>query len=85
MFDVFIYTDRDALHWKRKSVLSDEAYSITVEEDRGAYICEGILKTVANSNAYLDMAIKIQRGRLFVQKKRIWTTNNIRRDDRACS
>ena len=41
------------------------------------------LKNVANSNADLDMAQKIQRGSLFVQNKR--TTKKIRRDGRACS
>ena len=42
-------------------------------------------KTVANSNADLGMAKKIQRGKLFEQEKRIWTTKNIRRDGRAWS
>ena len=54
--------------------------SITVEQDYAASICEGVLKTVANSNADLGMA---QRGRLFVQEKKNWVTKNIRRDCRA--
>ena len=58
---------------------------MTVEQDFAACICEGVLKTVTNSNADLDIAHEIQRGRLFVQEKRIWTTKNIRRDGRACS
>ena len=58
--------------------------SITVEQDCAAYICEGVLKTVTNTNADSDMAQKVQRGRLFVQEKRIWTTKNIRRDGQMC-
>ena len=44
-----------------------------------------VIKTVANSNADLDIVQTIQRGRLFVQEKIIWTTKNTRRDGRACS
>ena len=55
-----------------------------MDEDCAAYICEGVLKTVANSNADFDMALRIQRGRLFVQEKKIWMAKNIRRDGRAC-
>ena len=50
-----------------------------------ACICEGVLETVDNSNTDLDMAQRIQRGRLFMQEKRIWITNDIRRDSRVCS
>ena len=49
---------------------------MTVEQDCAACTCEGVLKTIANSNADLEMAQKIQR--LFVQEKSIWTTENIR-------
>ena len=52
---------RDALHWKRKGVLCVSACSITVEQDCVACICEGVLKTVANSNDDLDMEKKFQR------------------------
>ena len=58
--------------------------TITVEQDCAECIYEGVLKTAANSNADLDMAQKIQRGRLSMQEKRIWMTKNIRRDGRAC-
>ena len=58
---------------------------MTVEQDCAACICEGVRKAVANSNADLDMAQKIQRGRLFVQEERIRTIKNIRRDCRTCS
>ena len=56
----------------------------TVEQDCAACICEGVLKTVANSNADLDMAQKIQR-RVSVQEKMIWTTKYIRKDGRVRS
>ena len=59
--------------------------SISVKQDWLSFICEGALKTDTNGNADLDMAQKIQRGRLFVQEKSIWTTINIRRDGGACS
>ena len=64
---------RDALHWRRKCVLCVGVCLITVKQDRVACICEGILKMVAKSNVDLDMLQRIQRGRLFVQEKRIWT------------
>ena len=60
--------------WKRKDVLCVGVCPITVEHDCAACICEGVFKTVVNSNADFDMAEKTQRGRLFVQEKRIWTT-----------
>ena len=85
MFNVSMVTDIDTLHCKRKGVMCVGVWSIIVEQDCAACICEGVLKTVANSNADLDMAQKIQRRRLFVQEKRIWTTKNITRDGRACS
>ena len=69
MFYVFIFTDIDTLHCKRKGVLCVGVCSITVEQDCAACIHEGVLKAVANSNADLDMAQKIQRGRLFVQEE----------------
>ena len=53
--------------------------SIIVKQDCAACICEGVLKTVTNSNADIEMAQKIQRGGLFVQEKRVWITKNIRR------
>ena len=73
----------DSLNWKRKCVFCVRVCSITVKHDCAACICEGVLKTVTNSNADLGMAQEIQRGRLFVQEKR--TTNNTRRDGGACS
>ena len=88
-FDVqcfYLYIYRDALHWKSKCALGVGVCSIEdCEQDCAACICERVLKTVANSNADLDMAEKIQRGRLFVQEKRILMNKNIRRDGRACS
>ena len=45
-FDLFIFT----------VILCVGVYSITVEQDCAACICEGVLKTVANSNADYDMA-----------------------------
>ena len=75
-FDVLcfhLYRYRDALHWKRTGVLCAGVCSITVEQDCAACILEA-LKTVANSNADLNMSQKIQRRRLSVQVKRIWTT-----------
>ena len=48
--------------------------SITVEQHSEAFICDGVFKTVANSNVDLDMAQKNHGGRLFVQEKRIWMT-----------
>ena len=66
-----IFTDIEMpFHWKRKDVLCVGVCSITVEQDCASCICEGVFKTVANSNAELSMAQKIQRGRLFVQIKR---------------
>ena len=79
----YLYRYRDALQWKRKGVLCVGVCSITVQQDCAACSCEGALKIVANSNADLDMVKKIQRGRFFVQEKRIWMTKNIRRDGRA--
>ena len=81
---VYLYRYRDALHWKRKSVLCVGECSITVEQECAACICERVLKTVANSNADLDMALKNKRVRLFVQEKRIWMNKDIRKDSRAC-
>ena len=57
--------------------------SITVEQDCSACICERVPKTVVNSNADLDLELKIERGRLFVQEKNIWKTKNMRRDGQA--
>ena len=47
-------------------------------------ICEVVLKAVTSSNADLDMAQNIQKGRLFIQEKRIWMTKSIKRHGRAC-
>ena len=69
-----------ALHWRRKGVLCVGESWITVEQDCEACICEAVFNAVANSNADLDMAHKIQIGKLFVLEERIWTTKNIRRD-----
>ena len=74
----YLYRYRDVLHWKRRCALCAGVSLITVEQDCAAYICEGVLKTVVSCNADLDMAQKIQSGRLFVQEERIWTTKNIR-------
>ena len=86
MFDAFIFTDLEMpFTGREKGVLYVGVCSITVEQDCAACICEGVLKAVANSNADLDMAQKFQRGRLFVQEKRTWTTKNLTRVGRACS
>ena len=37
---------------------------MTVEQDCSACICEGVLKTVANSNADLDMAHKNSKSKV---------------------
>ena len=76
MLDAFMFTYVNiyALHWKSKGVLCVGVCSITVEQDCVACICEGVLKTVSNSNADLDMAQKIKRSRLFVHERRIWMT-----------
>ena len=85
MFDVFIFRDIviPSLEDKRRFVCF--VCLITVEQDCVACICEGVLEADANSNADLDMAQTILRGKLFVQEKSIWTTKNVRRDRRACS
>ena len=80
----YLYRYRDALHWKRKGILCVGACLITVDQDCAACIYDEVLKTVANSNANLEIAQKIQRGRMFVQEKMIWTTQNIIGDGRAC-
>ena len=86
MFDVFIFTDIKMSFTGREKVFCFVGvYLITVEQDCAACICEGVLKTVTNGNADLDMAQKIQIGRLFVQEKGIWTTKYIRRYCRVCS
>ena len=77
MFVFYPYIHRDALHWKRKGAWCVGVCSITVEQDCAACMCNGVFKTVANSNADLDIAQKILRGRLFMQEKKIWTTINI--------
>ena len=51
-FDVLY---RDALHRKRRGILCIGVCSITVEQDCAVYICEGILKTLVNINADLDI------------------------------
>ena len=76
MFNVFIIA-------REKVFCFVGACLITFQQDCAAYICEGVLKAVANSNADLDMAQKIPTGRLFVQEKKIWMTKNIRIDGRA--
>ena len=68
----YLYRYRDALHWKRKGVVCVGVCSITVEQDCAACSCEGVQKTLANTNVDLDMAQKIKRGRLFVQEKTIF-------------
>ena len=71
------YRYRDVLHWKRKGVMCAGVFSITVEQDCATYTCEGVLKAVTNSNADFDMAQNIQRERLFVQEKKIWTAKKL--------
>ena len=56
---------RDALHLEIKGVWCVGVCSITVEQDFAACICGVVLKTVANSNADLDMAQKINKGSFF--------------------
>ena len=70
-FDVFIFTYIEMPFTGRENAFCVGVCSITVEQDYAACICEGVLKTFTNSNADLDMAHKINRGRLFVQEKRI--------------
>ena len=74
IFDVFIYTDTELPFAGRENVFcvlenARSQLNKTVQHE----FCEDVLEAVANSNADLDMAQKIQRGRLFVQEKRIWT------------
>ena len=83
MFDVFIFTDIEMPFIEKKGALCIGVYSITVELDCAPCICEGVLKAVASSNADLDMALKIQRGRLFVLEKMISITKNITRQMRV--
>ena len=86
IFNVFIFANIEMpFTGREKVVLCVGVFSITVEKDCAACICEGVLNVVSISNADLDMAQKIKRSRLFVQDKRIWTTKNIRRDGLACS
>ena len=86
MSDVFIFTDIEMPFTGREKTFCVLEYAWS-QSNKPVHTCiyEGILKAVANSNADLDMAQEIQRGRLFVHEKRIWTTKNIRRDGRACS
>ena len=69
----------------REKVFGVLEYTRSQSNKTAAYICEGVLKTVANRNTDLDMAQKVEIGKLFVQVKRIWMTKNIRRDVQACS
>ena len=83
--DVFILTDIEMPFNGRERVLCVLEYARSQSNKTVQHAsCEGVVKTVSNSNANLDMAEKLLRGRLFVQEKRIWTTKNIRRDGRAC-
>ena len=74
MFDVFICTDiKMSFTGKEKALCFVGVCSVIVGQDCAACICEGVFKTVAYSNADLDMAQTIERGRLFVHWKRILT------------
>ena len=84
MSSVFISTDIEMPSTGREKAFCVLEYAQSQSNKTAACICEGVLKTATNSNADLDMMQKIQRGRLFVQEKWIWTTPNIGRDDRAC-
>ena len=66
MLNVFIFTDTEIPFTEREKAFLCKVCSITVEQDCAACICEGVLKTVANSNADLDMAKKFkEEGCLF--------------------
>ena len=80
MFDVSIFTDIEMAFTEREKAFCVLVYarSQSSQQDCAACICEGVLKTVASRNPDLDMAQKIQKGRLFVQEKRIWMTKKIR-------
>ena len=85
MFDVFIFIDMEIAFTGREKVFCVLEYAPSQSHKivQHAFV-KGVLKTVANSNADLDMEQKILRGRLFVQGKRIWMSENIRRDSRVC-
>ena len=85
MFDDFISTDIEMPFTGREKTFCVLEYARSQSNKTAACIYEGVLETVANIDADLDMAENIQRGRLLVQETRIWTTKNIRRDGRACS
>ena len=86
MFDIFIYADIEMPLTGREKVFCVLEYARSQSNKTVQHAsCKGVLKTVANSNADLEMAQKIQRGRFVVPEKRIWTSKNIRRDGRACS
>ena len=69
MFNVFILTDRDALHWKKKCALCVGECSIIDEQDCAACICVGVLKTVANSNADLTWHKKFKEEGCLYRRK----------------
>ena len=57
--------------------------SDAVEQDGDRVcVCEGVLKTVANSNADLDMEQKIQGGRLLCRRKESGQKKNQKRQSR---
>ena len=85
MFDVFISTDIEMPFTGREKASCVLEYTRSQSNKTVQYAFVMVLKTVTNSNVDLDLAQKIQRGRLFVQEKRIWTTKNIIRDGRVCS
>ena len=80
MFDVSIFTDIEMPFTEREKAFCvlENARSQSSQQDCAACICEGVLNTIASRNPDLDMAQKIQIGRLFVQEKRIWMTKKIR-------
>ena len=85
MFDVFVFMDIEMLFTGREKAFCVLEYAQSQLNKTVQHACDRVLKAVANSNADLDMAQKIQRGRIFVLEKSILTTKNIRRDGRVCS
>ena len=56
-----------------------------LEQDCAACVCEKVLKKATNGKANLESVKKIQRQRVSVQSKRIWTTSNIEKEGRVDS
>ena len=68
---------------KEKVVLCVGVCSNKLRQDCAACVCEKVLQEVINSKADLEREKEIQRQRLPVQSKRIWTSSNSKRERRA--